>query len=103
MGVLALTAGTAAMGFTIAGTTLTRQAAPPGLPVCATRMSSSAKEMVHASLTHGSVTGIQTVSMGPTSTLAVFLRPAHRLISSVTMETASTKRGSVMGTMIAGI
>jgi hypothetical protein len=37
------------------------------------------------------------------STMAVFPRLALQLISDVTMETASTKSGSVMGTMIAEI
>lgn len=101
-GVLALTAGTAVMGCTIARTTLMRRAVQPGLLVCATQMSFSAREMVPASLTPGSVMGTQTVSTAQMSTTVVFLRPAPHLISSVTMETASTMRGSVMGTMIAG-
>lgn len=102
MGALALTADIAVMGCMIARTILTRLAVQPGLLVCATRMSFSAKEMVPASPTPGSVTDIQIASTDLMSTTAVFPRPALRLSSFVTMEIASTNRGSVMGTMTAG-
>lgn len=74
----------------------------PGLLVCATKMNFSAKQMVSAFRRSGSVMATQTASMDLMSTMAVPPRPALHLISSVTMETASTESGSVMGIMTAG-
>lgn len=51
----------------------------------------------------GSAMDIQTASMDLMSTMAVCSRPALHPIFFVPMETASTKSGSVMGTMTAGI
>lgn len=75
----------------------------PGLLVCATKMNFSAKQMVSAFRRSGSVMATQTASMDLMSTMAVSPKPALHLISCVTMETASTESGSVMGIMTAGI
>lgn len=66
-------------------------------------MNFSAKQMVFASRRAGSVMGTKTASWDLMSIMAVPLGPALHLTSYVTMETASTEIGSVMGTMTAGI
>lgn len=91
------------MVFLTVMTILMRKTVQPGLLVCAMQMNFSVKKMVSAFRGAGSVMVTQTASLVLMSTMAVAPGPAFHLISSVTMETAFTEGGSVMGTMTAWI